>query len=287
MEKLKELQEKLKSRPAFQLDVMDCVTEKVFQKAINQAYLDKNHGGSLPLFLQSIQTKGLQKIQLLPRLKNGNSSKPAGTFITVDFPNGSATVQNNATSAPAPQQNMMPGLNAAATFGLGMPEIMDGYAAKRELQIWKQSAEKWEKLFEDEREKRKKLSNQIQELTRENDQHSWEKSTEKEPSKFDKIIDGIFANPQQTIPALMGALQQFKGGGLNAPNQPSPQIVDTLEGYSEMQRTLCETIGECPDDFCAELATLISRVAEPDKLFIKELKKLLETSSNLKAVQNG
>lgn len=84
----------------------------------------------------------------------------------------------------------------------------------------------------------------------------------------------------------MGALNQFKGGGLNGPNVQNAQIVDTLEGYTDMQRGLCEMIAQCPDSFCEELATLISRVAEPDKVFIKELKKLLETPS-LKAVQNG
>ncbi|MDP2687526.1 MAG: hypothetical protein Q8O62_09905 [Aequorivita sp.] len=286
MEKLKNFQEILKSRPAFQLDVMDCVTEKVFQKAVNQVYLDKNHNGSLPAYLQAMHVKGLQKILLTPKLKNGNSSKPFGAPITVDFTEGSPPAQNGVTSAPVPQQ--MPvypaGLNGA--FGLGMPEIMDGFAAKRELEIWKMNCAKFEKLFEDEKEKRKKLTDKVSELLRENDKYSWEQTTEKEPSKFDKIIDGIFANPSQTIPALMGAIAQFKGGGLNAPNTQNAQIVDPLEGYSDMQRALCDMVGQCPDSFCEELATLISRVAEPDQSFIKELKKLLETP-NLKKVQNG
>jgi hypothetical protein len=278
MDKIKELQEKLQQRPAFQLDVMDCITEKVYQKAINQAYLNKNHGGSLPEYLQAIHKKGLQKIQLMPRLSNGNSSKPGGSAVNVDFT--ASTPQNNVTAVP--QQTMMPGLNAAASFGLGMPEIMDGYAAKRELALKNEQFNQLLADYKEEKSKKTELRDKLEKAERKLERYGYKEDIQREPSAIDKLLDGLAQNPAM-IPQLIGA---FKGGGgLNAP-QPA-QTIDPLQGYSEMQRALCEMVAQCPDDFCEQLANLISRVAEPDKKFISELKKLLETPNLKKVAENG
>jgi len=284
MEKLKDFIEKLKSRPAFQLDVLDCITENFYQKAINQAYLDKNHGGSLANYLNTLQAKGLQRIQLQPRLKNGSSSKAAGAFRIVDFSaGGSSTAQNTVTAAPA-QMQMPQGLNAAASFGLGVPDILDGYAAKRELETLK---EQYRQLFADYKEEKTKksdLRDKLEKAERKLERYGYKEDIQREPSAIDKLIDGLAQNPAM-IPQLIGA---FKGGGgLNAPNPNNGQIADSLEGYSDMQRALCEMIGSCPDSFCEELATLISRVAEPDKPFIAELQKLLKTPNLKKVADNG
>lgn len=281
MDKLKPLIEKLKKGPPNQLDVMDCITENMYKKAVTQEFLDKNHNGSLLEFLKDLKTKGLQKVQLIPRLKNGNASKPGGVARTVDLNGGSSAPESNVAAAPLQMPGFPTGLNGA--FGLSMPDIMDGFAAKRELEQWKQNCAKYEKMYEDERRMRKDLSEKILQLTRENDQYSWSQNQEKEPSKFDKIIDGIFQNPEQTLPALMGMFNQLKGGGMNA---PVAQISGTLDGYTEMQQALCQTIGELPDEFCESLAEIITRVSEPDPVFTRQLKALLETP-NLKAVQNG
>jgi len=282
MEKLKPFIEKLKSRAASQFSVIDCVSENYIAKAINQAYLDKNYNGSLVGYINSLQAKGLQKIQLLPFRKNGSSQKPDGPAVTIDFKNPSAdTAQNNVAPAP-PQMQMQPGLNAAS-FGLGMPEIMEGYAAKSKYEMLLTQFQTLQADYKEEREKRKKLSDKIFELTRENDQHSWEKTTVKEPSAIDKLLDTLAKNPTM-IPQLMGA---FKGGGgLNSPQPQEVQIADSLDGYTEMQRALCEMVGQCEDALCEDLGTLISRILENDKVFNRELKKLIETP-NLKAVKNG
>tara|TARA_R110000823_G_scaffold102096_1_gene219075 strand:- start:80436 stop:81287 length:852 start_codon:yes stop_codon:yes gene_type:complete len=283
MEKLKDFIEKLKSRPAFQLDVLDCITEKVYQKAVNQEYLDKNHGGSLVNYLNTIHAKGLQKIQLQPRLKNGTSSKSAGAFRMVDFTSGgSSTAQNAVTSAPA-QMQMPAGLNAAASFGLGVPDILDGYAAKRELEALKELHRQLTADYKEEKSKKSELRDKLEKAERKLERYGYKEDIQREPSAIDKLIDGLAQNPAM-IPQLIGA---FKGGsGLNAPNTQNAQIADSLDGYSDMQRGVCELVGQCPDEFCDDLATLISRVFENDKVFNKELKKLIETPT-LKTVKNG
>lgn len=275
MEKLKDFQNKLKSRAAFQFNVIDCVSEKIVAKDINQEFLSKNHGGSLPEFLESLNKKGFIKIQLMPRLKNGSTSKPGGANITVDFSKPPA--QNKGTEA-SPQMPITSGLNG--TFGLGMPEIMDGYAAKRENEMLKQQIRQLQEDYKEERESKRKWREKATKYERENERYIYKEDIQREPSAFDKLIDGIAQNPQM-IPSLIGA---FKGGGgLNSPQSENAQIVDPLENYSELQRALCETIGQMPDSLCNDLAEIISRIAEPDKEFIEGLKKILKTPNLKKA----
>lgn len=283
MEKLKPFIEKLNTRPAFQLDVTDCKSEKVYQRAVNQVYLDKHHGGSLVNYLNAIHAKGLEKIQLLPRLKNGSGSKPGGISLNVDFGAGSSTAKNNDTPAEVPPQMQIPqGLNGGM-FGLGMPEIMDGYAAKRELASKIEDYNRLLNEYKEEKQKRQDLRDKLEKAERKLERYGYKEEIQREPSAIDKLIDGIAQNPAM-IPQLIGA---FKGGGgLNAPNTQNAQIADSLDGYTEMQRGVCELVGQCPDEFCDDLATLISRVFENDKVFNKELKKLIETPT-LKNVQNG
>lgn len=273
MEKLNQLQQKLKARATFQLDVMDCVTEKYYAKAVNQAMLDEKYNGKLIDYLNSLKNAGLTKLQLIPRIKNGSGSKPGGIFVTVDF----TTPQN---PAPSPQITN-PGLNGS--FGLGMPEILNGMTAQRELEIVKENYRKLEQDYRDEKEAKRKWRDKAEKYSRENERHQYKEDIQREPSAIDKLIDGLAQNPS-AIPALIGA---FKGSaGLNSPNPSLPQVVDPFEGYTELQRALCETIGQLPENLCEDLATLISRISENNPIFNKELKKLIETP-NLKAVKNG
>jgi len=283
MEKLKPLINKLKARAASQFSVMDCVSENYIAKSINQAYLDKNHNGNLVDYINSLHKKGLQKIQLIPFRKNGSSQRPDGPALTIDFNTSADTAQNSV--APAPQQTQMPaGLNAAASFGLGVPDILDGYAAKRELEALKELHRQLTADYKEEKQKKSELRDKLEKAERKLERYGYKEDIQREPSAIDKLIDGLAQNPAM-IPQLIGA---FKGGGgLNAPQPQEAQIMDTLEGYSDMQRALCEMIGQCPDNFCEELATLISRVAEPDKKFIAELKKLLQTPNLKKVSENG
>lgn len=281
MDKLKDIQDKLKTRPAYQLDIMDVVTDKTFQRAVNQEYLNKHHGGNLGNFLQSLKEKGLQKIQLVPRIKNGNATKPGGAYRTVDF---TGTPKNTATAAPS--FLAMPaasGLNGA--FGLGMPEILDGYAAKRENEQLKEQLRQLQQDFKEERESKRKWREKAEKADRENERYEYKEEIQREPSVIDKILSGLAENPA-SIPALIGA---FKGGiGLGNPSpHQEAQIVNPLEGYTEMQTALCEMIAQCPDSFCNDLATLIARVSEEDESFIRELKKLLETPTLKKVESNG
>lgn len=284
MEKLKPLINKLKARAACQFSVMDCVSENYIAKGINQAYLDKNHNGNLVEYLNSLHKKGLQKIQLVPFRKNGSSQKTDGPAITIDFntSGGSSTAENNVTPAP-PQMQMPAGLNAAASFGLGVPDILDGYAAKRELAAKIEDFNRLLADYKEEKQKRQELRDKLEKAERKLERYGYKEDIQREPSAIDKLIDGLAQNPAM-IPQLIGA---FKGGsGLNAPNTQNAQIADSLDGYSDMQRGVCELVGQCPDEFCDDLATLISRVFENDKVFNKELKKLIETPT-LKTVKNG
>jgi hypothetical protein len=192
---------------------------------------------------------------------------------------GSATATNGGTVAP-PQTAVPAGLNGA--FGLGMPEILDGYAAKRENEMLKEQIRQLQQDYKEERESKQKWREKATKFERENERHVYKEDIQREPSAFDKLIEGLAANPS-AIPALIGA---FRGNpaGLNSPQQPEPQTIDPLENYSEMQRALCETIGQLPDALCADLATIIARIAEPDEPFKKELIKLLK-NQNLKKVE--
>ena len=272
MEKLKELEIKLKDRRTFQLEVLDTVTGAIYQRAINQDYLDENNNGSLPEYLNSLKTKGLQKIQLIQKIKNGNTTKPGGEAVNVDF----RSPQETLAEAPAQMQGpAAPGLmGLAASFGLSMPEVMDGWAAKRELEMWKENYRKLETEYKEARERGSKWRERAEKYSRENERFGYKEEIQREPSAIDKLISGIAENPQM-IPALIGA---FKGGGgLNAP-QPA-QLAPATEGYTEMQAALCEMIAQCPDNFCEVLANIISRVSEKDKPFEAGLKKLMETNS--------
>ncbi len=282
MEKLNPIIEKLKSRPAFQLDIMDCVTDKVFQRAVNQVYLDKNHSGNVLLFIKSLQTKGLREIQLIPRLRNGNTSKPGGASVTVDLTG--STPQNNGTSATSQAPTQTPffaGLNGA--FGLGMPEILNGMTAERENVMLRDQIKQLTADFKEEKESKRKWRDRATDYQRTNDINKIKETTIKESSAVDKLLDTLASNPAM-IPQLLGA---FKGGGLNSPNVQDTQVSNPFEGYSEMKTALCEMIGQCPDSLCEDLATLISRVAEQDKVFIKELSRLLQTPNLKKVADNG
>jgi hypothetical protein len=277
-EKLKKFIENLKGRPAFQFNVIDCVSEKSVAQAINQDFLNKNFSGNLVEYLESLRKKGFQKIQLVPRLKNGSTSKPGGPSITVDFNVPASTSQNNVAAIP-PQMQIPTGLNGS--FGLGMPEIMDGYAAKRENEMLKQQIRQLQEDYKEERESKRRWREKATKFERENERHVYKEDIQREPSALDKLIDGIAQNPAM-IPSLIGA---FKGsGGLNAPQHQQAELIDPLENYSEMQRALCETIGQMPDTLCNDLAEIISRIAEPDKEFIQGLKKLL-TNPHLKKAE--
>ena len=278
MDNLKEIQNKLKARASYHLHIIDVISGSVFQKGIDQTFLDENHKGSLPEYLVTLKAKGYQKVQLMPRLKNGSSSKPAGATVTVDFTQNNQPTNTGQSITPPHTQSF--GLNGA--MGLGMPEIMDGYAAKRENEMLKEQLRQLQADFKEEKEKKSVWRDRAEKAERKNERFSYKEDIQREPSSLDKLIDGLAQNPS-AIPALIGA---FKGsGGLNAPQPQQTQIINPIEGYTDWQKQVVEMLQHCPDNFCEEIANLITRVSEGDKKFINELQRLLETP-NLKKVEN-
>lgn len=265
MEKLKRIEKKLLSQDTFQIDIMDVLSESIVERAINKKKLDEEHNGSLKSYLNNLNQKGFVKIQLIPRRRFGSSSKPAGAIVTVDF-----------QKQKKMDQNFGFGLNGVS--GLGMPEIMDGLAARRENQFLKSQLEELKRDLRDEKEAKSRWRDKAESLQRSNDIFEVRQNTEKEPSALDKLIEGLAANPS-AIPALIGA---FKGSGLNSP----AAAIAAPSAYSEIQNALIEMIVQLPDEICNDLATLISRIFENDKNFITDLRKLIETP-NLKKVENG
>lgn len=272
MDEIKELEKRLKAKKSYQLDVVDFVTEKKFHKGVNQEYLDKHHNGSLTAYLQSLKEKGFQKIQLEQKTKYGASSQPAGITRTVDFRPASEKSINQKTTSQMANSQMANSIGLNGTFGLGMPEIMDGFAAKRELELLRKQYEKLEKDFKEERELKREWREKAEKAERNNDKYELKQELSPEPSALDKIINSLASNPA-TIPSLVSA---FKGGGVGL-GQPQLNEANPFANYTEMQLALCDMIGLCPDNFCEQLANLISRVSEKDEDFIQKLKTLMET----------
>lgn len=278
MEKLNDLQESLK-RPTFQMDMLDCTTEKVFKKAVNQIYLDKHHNGSLTNYLQSLKEKGMQKIQIIPRLRNGNSSKPGGAIRTVDFTQGQSQNQYHRSNIPQASN----GLNGA--FGLSAPEIFAGFAAKENNSRLEDQVRELKQDLRDEIGKSEILRSKVESLTLENNKHEYTSQIKRDPSPWENLLNGIAENPA-SIGAIFGGAKSLIG--LNSPQPQNAQVLDPLSNYSDMQRALVDMIGHCPDTLCEDIANIIARLSEGDQEFGKSLKKILTTeTTTLKKVDNG
>lgn len=274
--KLSEYQKKLASNNSFFLDVMDVKTDKPIDRGIYQKNLDKDYGGSLTTYIQSLKDKGHQTIQLWPRQKYGNASKLVGSAVTVDF---SGTKPNN-INIPA-SNGLNGGMNGlAGTFGLGAVDILDGYAAKRENDLLKSQIVELQRDLKEEQSSKSKWRDKVNELQQSNNVFELKETMVKEPSALDKLINTLAENPS-AIPALIGA---FKGGG-GLPGLAQPQSHEAT-GYTEMQAAVCEMISHLPsDEHCNLVANIINKILDGDVLFMSELKSLLE--SNLNALQNG
>ncbi|MDT0643693.1 hypothetical protein RM553_12695 [Zunongwangia sp. F363] len=245
------------------LEVYNVDTEKQIEKALGYQDL-KKFDTPLGYFL-ALAEKGIKTIQVQRKIKNGSSWRKEGCGLNfaIDTRNVAAS-GGQASPAATPQQFNSPsqGLNGAANFGLGLPEIMSMRSQADRFTDVKELAEELKK-------RNAELEADNKRLERENMRLENDIEKQSKPSAVDKLLEAFAANPE----AIIGGIASLKAGqqpGLNSPQPQTPQLSDT-------KSQVVDTISNpgIPDEWVAAAYYVIVQHASGNKEFQKDYEKLL------------
>lgn len=256
--KLKELQKLLFEKKAVYINVSDELANAL-DRNVNYKTLE-NYNNDISVFFSKYLNEH-RKVIVIPRLKNGSSSKPFGKPFTVILRD---TNEPQQTSNEPKQTRSMEANNSF--MGLNGAQIMDAFASQRENASLKSDVKKLEEKLSATEAENKKLTEENVELRQKLILYEHDKENHK-PSAIDKLIEGIAANPE----ALTGVLGMLASRpGLNAAAPSSNNV--SLSGFKGKLQQYAE---EHPENYCAVYTQIIERFntdREFEEFILSELK---------------
>lgn len=271
---LYELYDWLESNPNHRFEIYDYERKRSIDKCA--AYEDITSGGKTPDdYFKELANRGVRTVQIVQKKKNGSSFKRESCGLNYSL---SIEADNNVAASGTPvlpgatlqhSQNM--GLMGASNIhGLGFSDFMsmsnkaDRYAETKLTADQLQA--KLDALEAD--HKRLDRENFILQNDLKREKELRQEEREKEPSKFDKLVDKLFENPA-AIPHLAAA---FKGGGSTAGlNAPAPQD----KNLSDTKKLVIETIKNHTDENVTGAYYVLAMAEQNNVAFLKKYQNLL------------
>lgn len=260
---LQELQNLLKYRDTAFVNIRD--GKNIVANNINyQSLADYNNDISVYL---SKYKELHSKLQIVPRLKNGTSSRAHGKPFTVILRPDSNTDSTSQT-AVVTQVEKNDKMDVNGFMGLNAPQILDAFSAQRENALLKEQLRTINQELSSTKGERDSLRNENYDLKRKTDLYEHDKENAK-PSAFDKLIEGVAANPN-ALTSILGMLGN-RPGALNAAATAPAPAQNNLTGNKALLLKYAE---EHPEQFCALYTEVINKL-NTDEEFATTIKNLL------------
>lgn len=258
---LQELHNLLKTRSVAYVNISDtqgnAIRSNIYFKDLS------NYNNDISVLLQELSRK-YDKVIITPRLRNGSSSKAYKKPLTVILKDSEQTVATQTEIQPKIQPQTMTNGNF---MGLNAPQILDAFSAQRENALLRDQLQSLNTEYATTKADRDSLLRELHEVKRKNDLYDYHEKNDK-PSAFDKLIEGIAANPN-ALTSILGMVGNRGSGTLNA-SQP---VSTKLEG----SRSLLQDVAEKhPENYCQLYVAIINRMNSDEnfaKLVNNELKK--------------
>lgn len=270
----------LKDDPQHIIDIMNCEDASYLKRKLSWQRLANEYGDLQSLF-SDLKAEGYKTVQVFPRIKQGTGFKNKASVITVSLE--STERPNHQIERPAPPP-MVSAPKNLETFGLGMPQILNGVAAERENQMLKTQLAEQTNLANTRLSEINSLKTEITALQRACDRHDIQQSLQKDPDPISVLIGKLAENPQ-TIPSIISALKKAPvAPGLSGDQTPA----DPYGSLSEIKQVTIRSIAQPAfgDSVIEMLYQILFQFQSENDDFIDQLGSLIE-NHNLKVVRNG